>query len=284
MSIQTYKNSQLSEKESNPELADLVQTNSTSKVSVWNLWFYITAFVANNLSELFSVHKTEINALIQAQKVTNIDYYRTILFAYRDGHTFDRATLEYTGIYTDEQIATAQIIKRVAVQALKIENRLTLQVKLATEDENGALAKIEDEVLNRIDSYVFVSSNGVQIEYFSDKADDLRLEFDVYIDNTVLDSNGFRIDGTANTPVPEAINTFLEDKNFKFDGEIVISQLINAIQAVDGIESDAVRVVSAEANYQTPASWEIFKERYTARSGYYNLAEENLIINYIIKE
>jgi hypothetical protein len=279
--IQTYKDQQTSEKASAPELVNL---NSSSKVSVWNLWFYIVAFVANNLSELFSVHKTEINALIQAQKITNIDYYRTILFAYRDGHTFDRQKLEYTGTYTDEQIAAAQIIKRVAVQALKVENRLTLQVKLATEDETGALAKIDDETLARIESYVFVNSNGVQIEYFSDKADDLRLEIDVYIDNTILASDGSRIDGTANTPVTDAINAFLENKNFKFDGEIVLSQLINAIQALDGIESDAVRILRAEANYQTPAAWEVFQERYTARSGYYNLNEENLTINYIIKE
>ena len=279
--IQTYKELQTSEKEAAPELLSL---NSTSKVSVFNLWFYIVAFIANDLRTLFTVHKTEINSLIKAQKVTNIDYYRTILFAYRDGHTFDRQNLVYTGNYTDEQIAATQIIKRVAVQPLRVENRLTLQVKLATEDETGTLVKIDEETLARIEEYVFVNSNGVQIEYFSDKADDLRIEIDVYIDNTILGTDGSRIDGTANTPVPEAINTFLEDKNFKFDGEIVLSQLINAIQAVDGIESDAVRVVSAEANYQTPASWESFKERYTARSGYYNLSEENLTINYIIKE
>jgi hypothetical protein len=280
--IQTYKKSQLLEKESNPDLAALIEANSSSKVSVWNLWFYIVAFIANNLIELFSVHKTEINLLIQAQKITNIEYYRTLLLAYRDGHTFDRSNLTYSEGYTEDQIAAAKIIKRVAVQALKIENTLTLQVKVATEDENG-LAKIEDEVLSRISSYVFVNSNGVQIEYFSDKADDLRLEIDVYIDNTILGTDGSRIDGTSNNPIPDAINTFLEDKNFKFDGEIVLSQLINAIQTVDGIESDAVTIISAEANYSTPASWETFKERYTARSGYYNLAEENLTINYIIK-
>ncbi len=279
--IQTYKDLQTSEKEAAPELVNL---NSTSKVSVFNLWFYIVSFIANDLRTLFTVHETEINSLIKAQKVTNIDYYRTILFAYRDGHTFDRESLSYSDDYTDEQIAAAQIIKRVAVQPLKVENRLTLQVKLATEDETGALVKIDEETLARIEEYVFVNSNGVQIQYFSDKADDLRLEFDVYIDNTILNSDGSRIDGTDNTPVPDAINTFLEDKNFKFDGEIVLSQLINAIQLVDGIESYAVRTVSAEANYQTPEAWVSFNERYTARSGYYNLTEENLTINYIIKE
>ncbi len=281
--IQTYKEQQEFQKGNYTELSEL---NSSSKVSVWNLWFFIVSFLANTLKDLYDVHQTEVAALIKAQKVTNIDYYRTILFAYRDGHTFDRALLEYTGTYTDEEIGTAQIIKRAAVQALKVENRLTLQIKVATEDENGALTKIDDETLSRIESYVFVNSNGVQISYFSDKADDLRLEIDVYIDNTILGTNGARIDGTANTPVPDAINTFLADKNFKFDGEIILSQLINEIQKVDGIESEAVRIVNAEASYTTPASWVSFKERYTARSGYYALDLENtdLTINYLIKE
>jgi hypothetical protein len=279
--IQTYKEAQTTQKESYTELTSL---NSTSKVSVFNLWFFIVSFLANTLKELYEVHQTELAALIKAQKVTNIDYYRTILFAYRDGHTFNRETLEFATTYTDEEIAAAQIIKRVAVQALKVENRLTLQVKVATEDEEGKLTKIEDEVLARIESYVFVNSNGVQIEYFSDQADDLRLSLEIYIDNTILDSNGVRIDGTSNTPVVDAINTFLEDKNFKFDGEIVLSQLINAIQAIDGIESEAVSILKAEASYTTPVSWQAFTQRYTARSGYYNLTSANLAINYLIKQ
>lgn len=282
--IQTYKNLQNTQKENSPQLADLVEINSSSKVAVWSLWSYIVAFIANNLRELFSLHKTEIEALIKAQKITNIDYYRTILYAYRDGHTFSRSALEYADTYTVAEIAAAQIIKRVAVQALKKENRLTLQIKVATEDEAGNLTKIDETTLTRIENYVFVNSNAVQIEYFSDKADDLKLTLDVYIDNTILGTDGVRIDGTSNTPVPDAINTFLADKNFKFDGEIVLSQLINAIQRVDGIESEAVRIVNAQASYQTPASYETIIERYTARSGYYSLAENDLNINYLIKE
>ncbi|WP_373942665.1 hypothetical protein OEG92_05595 [Polaribacter sejongensis] len=198
--LQTYKNQQIAQKESDPDLAQLASLTTTSKVSVWRLWTYIVAKVGFDLQELFIMHKAEIEALIKAQKVTNVDYYRTLLFAYRDGHTFNRESLEYTSAYTDEDILTAQIIKRVAVRSLKIENRLTLQVKVATEDETGALSKIEDAVLERIKSYVFVNSNAVQIEYFSDKADDLKLELEVYIDNTIIGTDGVRIDGTDNAP------------------------------------------------------------------------------------
>jgi len=280
--IQTYKNQQTTNKESFPELSEL---NSSSKVSIWNLWFYIIAFTANALKDLYSIHQQEMLSLIDNQKIGGLNYYRSIVLNFRDGHPFDREILEYTGTYADEEIATAQIVKRAAIQSITNEGRKQLFLKLATEDEVGNLVKIEDEVLERISEYMQPNINaGTYISYFSDKADDLKMELDVYIDNTILATDGSRIDGTNNTPIPDAINAFLADKNFKFDGELVVSQLENAIKVVEGIESEAIRFEKVEASYQTPVSWENVKERYTARSGYYQLLEENLIINYLIKE
>lgn len=280
--IQTYKNLQISEKEASPELSNL---NSTSKVSIFNLWFYIVAFLANTLKELYDLHRQEMLDLIDNQKVGSLNYYRNIVLNFRDGHPFDRENLVYTGTYTEEQIEAAKIVKRAAIQSITNEGRKQLFLKLATEDENGNLAKIEPAVLERIEEYVYPNINaGTYIEYFSDKADDLKMEIDVYIDNTILDTNGVRIDGTSNTPIPDSINSFLADKNFKFDGELIISQLQNAIQKVEGVESEAVRFQNVEASYQTPISWETVIERYTSRSGYYDLLPENLTINYLIKE
>ena len=280
--IQTYQTHQTQQKESYTELVNL---NSSSKVSSWRLWFYIVAFVANSLKELYAIHQLEIIALIDNQKIGSLNYYRSIVLAFRDGHPFDRELLEYTGNYTEEEIEAAQIVKRAAIQSITNEGRKQLFLKLATEDENGNLAKIEDEVLERISAYMYPNINaGTYIEYFSGKADDLRVVLNVYIDNTILAIDGSRIDGTSNTPIPDALNAFLEDKNFKFDGELILSQWENAIENVEGVESEAVSFELVEASYQTPASWETVQQRYTARSGYYQLLPENLTINYLIKE
>tara|TARA_R110002096_G_scaffold301316_2_gene496187 strand:- start:291 stop:1139 length:849 start_codon:yes stop_codon:yes gene_type:complete len=282
MSIQQYKDQQTDQKDS---FIELVNLSSNSKVSIFNLWFYIVAFVANSLKELYDIHEQEIVYLIDNQKIGSLNYYRTIVLAFRDGHTFDRETLQYIGNYTEAEIAEAQIVKRAAIQSITNEGRKQLFLKLATEDSEGNLQKIESDVLDRISAYMYPNINaGTYIEYFSDKADDLRIELDVYIDNTILSADGVRIDGTSNSPIPDAINSFLANKNFKFDGELVLSQLENAIQVVSGVESEAVRFEKVEASYQTPLSWEIVKERYTARSGYYQLLDENLKINYLIKE
>lgn len=278
--IQEYLNKMLAEKNANTNLENLT---TASQVSVWRNFLYIVAFVANNLKELFELHKVEVQNLLDNQIITNLQYYRNLLFNYRDGHTFDREDLAYTGDYTDEQIASSKIVKRVAVQSVRVENVNTLYVKLATEDNAGKLIKLGQEALDRIEDYMFVNSNAVQIVYFSEDADKLRLEINVYIDPSIIGEDGARIDGTENTPIPDAINDFLEDKNFKFDGEIILAQLINAIQEVEGVENEAVRIVKAEASFKTEIEFIEFNERYTAQSGYYELLEENLQINYLIK-
>jgi hypothetical protein len=282
--IEEYRNKMLAEKNAN-QLLDVFNDNSasTSKVSIWRNFIYIVAFLANNLKELFELFKVEVQTLLDNQIITNLEYYRNLLFEYRDGHTFNRESLIYEGDYTDEQIETSKIIKRVAVQAVRVENVNTLYVKLATEDNTGKLVKLNQETLERIEDYIFVNSNAVQIVYFSEDADKLRLEINVYVDASILSLEGARIDGTENTPVPDAINAFLEDKNFKFDGELILAKLVNAIQEVEGVENEAVRVVKAEASFKVIEEFVQFKERYTAQSGYYELTEENLKINYLVK-
>lgn len=283
MSVQSYINKMLEERNANVELSGLQESDTNSRVSIWRNFLYIVAFVANNLNELFELHKNEVQNLLDNQIITNLAYYRNLLFNYRDGHTFDREALQYIGTYTEEQIISSKIIKRVAIQSVRIENVNTLYVKLATEDESGKLIKIDSQTLDRIEDYVFVNSNAIQIVYFSEDADKLRLEINVFIDPSIIGVDGARIDGTSNTPIPDAITSFLENKNFKFDGEIILAQLVNTIQEVEGVENEAVRIVKAEASFKRDVEFKEFKERYTAQSGYYELLEENLQINYLIK-
>ena len=279
--INTFKDRLKKEKEKISELSSLT---SSSKVSIWNFWIYLVSFLANNLLELYALHQKEITELIDNQKLGSLNYYRNLALNFRDGHSFDREKLEYVGAYTDEEIEQAKKVKRAAIQSITVEGRKKLFLKLATEDSDGNLAKIDEDVLNRISKYMYPNVNaGTYIEYFSDEADELKLELDVYIDNTILSIGGERIDGTSNAPIVDSIQNFFADKNFKFDGELILSQLENEIQKVEGVDSEAVRFLKAEVSYQTPASWEEIKSRYTARSGYYNLKQENLKINYLVK-
>lgn len=280
--IQEFKQLMLSEKSNNTELASLQEMTSTSKVSRWNLFLYIVAFFGDTLWQLWKTTRQEVDELILLQRHVNIAFLREKLLKYRWGHPFDKEALAFTGDYTDEQIAIAKIVKRAAVQAITLENRKLLKMKIAGEDANGELIKLPQAQVDAILPYIEAHGEGTQIDLQSLNADDLRIEVDVYIDNQILTTNGERIDGSVSAPVPNAIQEFLASKNFKFDGELVLSLMADAIQNVEGVDSRAVNFKTAQANYQIPIVWQDINERYMAQSGYYKLTPANLKINYII--
>lgn len=276
--VQDYLTKMLAEKNATTTLDALT---STSKASIWRNFMYVVAFIANFVKELQEVHETENVVLIDNQKLTNLNYYRDVVFAYRDGHPFDRESLAYTGVYTDEEIELAKIVKRAAAGQTNENGIQKISLKLATE-VNNELQEIDDVALDRIKEHVFINAPaGTNLSIISIRPDELKLEVDVYIDPQILTATGVRVDGTANDVVATAVNEFFADQNFKFDGELVLSLLEDKIQAVQGIQDRSVRFKLVEANHTVPANWETVEERYTAYSGYYKVLELN--VNYLIK-
>ena len=276
--VQNYINEMLVQKNASTALEDLT---SESKVSIWRNFIFVVAFIANFVKELHTIHESEIAALIDAQKLTNLNYYRDVVFNYRDGHTFDRETLLYTGIYTDEEIELSKIVKRAAANQTNENGIQKISLKLATE-VNDELQEIDAIALDRIKEHVFINAPaGTNLSIISIRPDELKLEVDVFIDPQILTTNGTRIDGTANDVIDTAVSEFFADTNFKFDGELVLSLLEDKIQSVQGVQDRSVRFKKVEANYEVPAVWENVVERYTSKSGYYKVLE--LKVNYLIK-
>lgn len=288
--VQDYINKMLAEKQANTALVDLT---SDSKVSIWRNFIYVVAFIANFVKELQDVHETEVAALIDAQKITNLNYYRDIVFNYRDGHGdfFDRESLKYIESYkdvndvlitkTEEEIELSKIVKRAAAGETNENGIKKISLKLATE-VNGELQEIDENALVRIKEHVFINAPaGTNLSIISIRPDELNIEVDVYIDPQILTTSGVRVDGTANDVIPTAVNEFFADTNFKFDGELVLSLLADKIQSVQGVQDRSVKFIKVEANHTVPAVWENIKERYTAYSGYYRVLD--LKVNYLIK-
>lgn len=277
--LQDYIDKMLAQKTNTPELDDL---DSTSKVSIWRNIIYIVAFLANFIKELSTIHLSEVESLIDAQKITNLNYYRQVVFEYRDGHTFDSENLTYIGDYTDDQINSAKIVKRSAAQEITENGIKKIALKLATEDEYGSLKEIDELTLQRIEEHVRINAPaGTNLSVTSKRADELKLEVNVYIDPQILTLTGSRVDGTENDVIDTAVGEFFADKNFKFDGELVLSLLADKIQSVPGVQDRSVNFKLIQANHTVPSIWEEVIERYTAYSGYYKLIE--LKVNYLVK-
>ena len=151
---QDYINKMLAEKDANTTLDDLT---TESRVSIWRNFMYVVAFIANFVRELQDVHEQEVATLIDNQKLTNLNYYREVVFNYRDGHPFDREGLAYTDTYTDEEIEAAKVVKRAAADETNENGIKKISLKLATEVD-GELQELEETTLDRIKEHVFVNA------------------------------------------------------------------------------------------------------------------------------
>lgn len=274
MTIEQIKNQILQEKANQDALNS---ADSTSKTALFNLWAYIVAVVMWAMYKSWGIFQEEMAQKIREQKLFSLLWFRNAALSYRHGHFLDEETGEYTGEgYTDDEIEAAQVVSRAAVVEVETNNRKHLWIKMAkTEDEK--LVRLSDDEQDGIEQYFArIKPAGTKIITFSDDPDQLQLDITFFYDPLILDENGARIDGSDNEPVQSAIKDYLN--NLKFNGEFILSELVDILQNIEGCADREVYIQNAKANYLEPAEWVDIKSSYIANSGYMEIAtleEEN---------
>src|SRR5690606_6414389 len=116
-------------------------------------------------------------------------------------------------------IAAAKIIANAA--PVKMQGYLRLKVVKRVGDELAPLAPAE---LTAFTTYMnYLTDAGTYVIPTTNTADDLKLTLNVYYNNLVLAGDGSRRDGTANTPVLDAIKDYL--KSIRLNGSFIESKL-----------------------------------------------------------
>ena len=187
--IEQIQNEILKAKETEASLNEL---NSTSKVAIWRLWVYITAFVIWTLEKIFDEHKKEISKLLSEQKPHTARWYRNKALAFQYGFNLRSETdlFDNTG-KSKEEIENSKIIKYSAVTEVEIESRLI--VKIATESvaPTSNLSPLTQEQKAAFDVYINeIKDAGVRITTINYLPDILKLQMKIYRDPLVLDENG----------------------------------------------------------------------------------------------
>lgn len=279
MAIEAIKKQIIAAKENYEELNGL---SSTSKLAIYNLWAYVVASVVWLQYEFFETYKKEVDEKVAAQKLYTLLWFRDKALEYQHGHALEELTGTYDNEgYTEEEIEAAKIVKRAAVVELELENRKFLFIKCATESGEDLAALSAEQFSGLEQYYALIKPAGTKIVIFSDQADGLQLEVDFYYNPLVLTDTGARIDGTANAPVQDAIRMYL--KNLRFNGEFSIAELEDILQALPGCASGEAYIRSAAANYETPENFQSITATYIANSGYMEISDENLTVNFIPK-
>lgn len=266
--IDQIKNQILTEKANQEALNGIT---STSKVALYNLWAYIVAFCMWSVYKSWEIFRVELDQKIREQKLYSLLWYRNMALEYRHGHPLDETTGTYPGTgYTDDQIEAAKVVSRASVNEIEINKRKHLFIKMAKE-QNDELVKLSDAEKAGVEQYFArIKPAGTKIVTLSDDPDQLKLQVTFYYNPLVLDQNGARIDGSDNEPVQTAIKDYLS--NLKFNGEFMLSELVDILQEVEGCADGEVYVKSAEANYLEPPVWTPIESSYIANSGYMEIA------------
>ncbi|PIB28930.1 hypothetical protein BFP77_08410 [Maribacter sp. 4U21] len=266
------------------EYESLNGLTSTSTTASYNLWAYVVAFVIWVVYEFFRIFQLEVDDQLANQKIFRNLWYRKKALEYRHGHPLveQNDDLIYSDDgYTEQEITDALVVKRAAVIELEINNQTFLFVKCATEVD-GELAKLPDaQKQGIVDYFKRIKTAGTKLEVFSDDPDDLRLTIDFFYDPLILTETGTRIDGTDNTPVQDAVRDYL--KNLRFNGEFSVSELEDILQGLSGCSNREAYITNAESNYQTPANWQTIDNTIVANSGYMEITDVNLTINFTAK-
>ncbi|MCL2291239.1 MAG: hypothetical protein FWC34_11165 [Bacteroidetes bacterium] len=239
-----------------------------SKVSIENIIFYIVAFGIHILERIFYTEKEKLTQYVESLRPHTEAWYVNKLKSFQLGYALNKE-----GGY-DIIDVEAQIIKYCS---LRRANGI-LEFRIAN-DAGGVPQIINENDISSINNYAIrVFDAGTHFRIFSSNPDIYRCNLLINYDPLVLDSKGKRIDGTNDTPVIDAINSYF--RSFPFDSEFSNMALAHAIEKVEG-----VRIVQLTGSWATPPSLgeQVVISTYISRSGYMAFNEVPSAIEYVIK-
>jgi hypothetical protein len=201
--------------------------------------FYAFAAVVYLPGVLMDLFKKEVDQVIFDDKSHRPQWYvkKAKEFQYGFNLVNDQDYYDNTGI-PDSVVAASKIVKYAA-----IVEEPNLRMKVAKLSGTN-LAKLSAGELTAFIAYVKrFKDTGVKLHGItltaaatitSTDPDNLRLVVRAIINPLVLDNTGARRDGTNATPLLDAVKGYIN--NIGFNGVFSVQKLVDAMQAVDGID------------------------------------------------
>lgn len=246
----------------------IVKGLSVSKVAIWRLILYITAYGIWVHEKLWDQAKIEINEA-SGNVFGQLPWYseQAKLFQYGDELYFDGEQYIYQVIDETKYIITQ-------ANASNVDGVITL--KLA-KGEAGSLEELSTAELSAATLYFKgtngtvaedgIAPTGTKLSIISVAPDTMKMNVDVFVDALVIDDSGLLIADGVTKPVEEAVTDYIQ--LLPFDAVFKISSLTDAIQAVSGVNNVVVKF--CDARYASNPYTDITNEtgrQYTAFAGY----------------
>ncbi|MDJ0363561.1 hypothetical protein QMK33_00235 [Hymenobacter sp. H14-R3] len=237
---------------------------STSAVSVFGLLAYVVAFAINVLETIFDRHMADVDAKLAAPQEGTTEWYAKIVKLFQQG---DQLVVDDDGIHYPAGSSGLLLVTQATAKENDTTGRLFL--KVATDDATapGGLRSLTAAELVQVRGYITRRKYpGTKLELVSREADALKLGANIYYDPLVELNDTNSATGLVpglRSRVASAITSYL--RNLKFDGQVVVSKLEDAIQAVVGVEDLEFLSISARNGLAAP---KVFTRAYETEAGY----------------
>ncbi|MCZ2393425.1 MAG: hypothetical protein LC105_06195 [Chitinophagales bacterium] len=240
-----------------------------SKVSIENILFSIIAVCIWTVEKLFDLHKTEVEDIIDRMKPHSLRWYAEKAKQYQHGYELLPEEDRYP-TPSDAEISDIENSRIIAYAAV-VEQDKSLRIKVAKASGDD-LEPIDQNEMEGFSEYMKrIKDAGVKLQIDSDEADDLRLQLTIYYDPMVINSNGQNLI-TGKDVVKEAVKNYLQ--NLPFNGYVVKTYLIDALQRVDGVVIPVINVMQAKYGNLDFTSMD---EIYQPDAGYMRIKDENFL-------
>lgn len=262
-------------KETFPELSGL---NATSVFSVYRLWIYLVSVAIWTLENVQDISIIQQSKALKDQKRYSLTDYSNMSKQFQYGYDLPPGEVEYDNSdLTPEVVEASKVVKFASAQ--KIWGGL--KIKIAGISDDG-LAPVTEGQFEAFKEYIGrVKAAGDYVTFTNEEADHLRLELKIFRNPLILDAAGKRTDGTNDTPIQDAIENFI--KAMDFDKKFIPAFLIDAIQAVEGVE--VPDLLLAQSRYAAFPFANIPAEGVNPNAGYLRIYNpSDLIITYEIWE
>ena len=212
----------------------LTDLNSTSKVAIWRLWAYIVAVATYTHEVLWDLFKAEVQAIADSAIVGTIPWYQGIVFAFQNGDTLTYNS--NTGKYEYPVIDPShQVVKRCSVVE---QQDGVLAFKVAKLDGAGLPISLTSGEQSSLAMYIKkVRFAGTRFTLISGNGDILRIPATVYFDGVITEA-------VIAENVELAITSFVG--SLPFNGEFLLSKLVDTIQAVEGVQDVVLGTVQTK--------------------------------------
>ena len=235
--------------------------NTSSKVAVWRLIFFVVAVGIWSLENIFDIHKTWIENRAKEIIPGNIPWYAKQAKDFQNGDTL----VYLDNVYKYATINEAnKIIKLVAVSEgggkilIKVAKLISNLPEQLTTPELEAFAYYVNKI----------KFAGITVLVVSRPADLLKISYRIYYDPLLLNSNGEFISNNSIKPVEDVINEFI--KNIPFDGIFSFTTLTDKIKAISGVINPIYEL--GEVKFGA-FPYQILSDNYIPNGGYLKIDE-----------